>query len=146
MKILPFLTEEPAEEPNLSPLIDFFFVMLMVVLLKASFFLVRVDPSLARSAHSSNPGAESLVGVQVLDSQSWQVGSRIVPSDQAREAIEEAMRGIGQDAVVALSFCRTTSAEVSWTTRARMQHEWAIPFVEIQPLDLPKPDHHPTHP
>ena len=134
MKTHLLLTEEPMEEANLAPLSDFFFIILMLVLLKASFILVQVDSSLAAGYSKDNSESRPTLAVLVQSPDEWLVMDQLVRSWQSRDIIEEALGNLDGDGLIVLSFAPDLSAAESWEIRARFQHEWKLPFVESQPL------------
>ena len=137
MKLHNLLADEPQEEANLAPLTDFFFVVLMVVLLKATFFLVSVDPSLVGDGPPADDRERPIVLVRVLDSDQWVIDGSIHSGDQARQAIEAALAASDQNAFAVVSFSPDLTAAQSWEIRARLQHDWLVPFLEAQPLAIP---------
>lgn len=125
------------EEANLAPLADFFFVILMVVLLHASFIKVSVPSEIAAAAKTHSNPVTRPIPILVVNEETWQVAGREVKGrDQIRAALDEALAGSGDEGtppMLGISFAPDLPSKLSWEIRARLQHEWCHAFVELPP-------------
>lgn len=130
-----FLSEPEDEEANLGPLADFFFVVLMVVLLHASFIKVSVNPEIAAAA-KKDISAPRPIPVLVTGAELWKIaGQEVRGLDQIRAALSQLLttQDSQAPAVLGVSFASGLPSSLSWEVRARLQHEWTMPFVEMPP-------------